>query len=110
MKQESTNGTYTANDLLSSAFLPLTCKRRRLQEEMLIGILSKHPEWFDAMRERTRELLQQREGGILDITLDELSVELIPQGQMAVPEELKQAFLAQIGSSMARVVNESNGR
>lgn len=52
------------------------------------------------MRQKTREVLQRKEGGILDVTLDELSTDLVPGGEKAVPEELKQAFLTHIQTSI----------
>ena len=84
----------------SGPLFHLTC---RLQEQMVIQILTEHPQWFDAMRMKTREILQQKEGGILDITLDELSVDLVPAGHEAIPEELKRAFLSQIQRSIQTV-------
>jgi Transcription factor e(y)2 len=66
----------------------------------LVQILTDHPQWFDNMRQKTREVLQRKEGGVLDITLDELSMELVQEGERAVPEELKQAFLSHIQSSI----------
>lgn len=67
---------------------------------MLLQILTEHPEWFDVMRQKTRDILQRKEGGILDITLDELSAELVPTGQEAVPEELRRAFLQQLQTAI----------
>ena len=72
----------------------------RLQENILVQILSKYPQWFDAMRGKTREVLQRKEGGVLDVTLDELSLELITEGENAVPEDLKRALLVHIQTTI----------
>lgn len=84
---------------------------KRLQEKLLTDILSKDPEWWDAIRARTREVMQTKDGGVLDITLDELSAELVPTGKAAVPEALKQAFiLGQIQPSMEQQQLSNNKR
>lgn len=71
-----------------------------LQEKLLTEILTKNPQWWDAIRLQTREVMQTKDGGVLDITMDELSAELIPTGKAAVPEDLKQEFMLQIQDSM----------
>lgn len=71
-----------------------------LQEKLLTEILTKNPEWWDAIRLRTREVMQTKDGGVLDITMDELSAELIPTGKAAVPEELQREFMVEIQESM----------
>lgn len=55
------------------------------------------------MRIRTREVIQSKDGGVLDITMDELSAELLQTGKAVVPGELKEEFMAEIQNSMERL-------
>ena len=66
-------------------------------------ILTDNPEYWDAMRIRTREVIQGKDEGVLAITMDELSAELLQTGKAAVPGELKQKFVADIQDSMERL-------
>ena len=78
----------------------------RLQEKLLTEILTKHPEFFDAMRQCCRNVLQHSDGGILDLTLDELSAQMIPTGDQAIPEDFRVAFVAHIQSSLQKVSSQ----
>lgn len=117
--QESTSGTLVAVDSYrldldvdSYATMPLHSHHIqssrfawifRLQEKLLTKILSDNPEYWDAMRIRTREVIQSKDGGVLDITMDELSAELLQTGKAVVPGELKEEFMAEIQNSMERL-------
>ncbi|CAB9504082.1 expressed unknown protein [Seminavis robusta] len=74
---------------------------QRLQEQLLCKILYDHPEWWDKMRQQVRESVQSKEAGVLDITLDELSHDLVKAGKDAVPEEIREAMMAQIQEAVA---------
>lgn len=84
------------NALILSSSPPHFHIHIRLQEKLLTEILDKHPEWWDEMRSKTRNLVQSKEGGgIMEITMDELAAKLIPTGKQAVPAEIKDAFITQ---------------
>ena len=52
------------------------------------------------MRLTARETVQSKDGGILDITLDELSAELIKTGKRAVPTDIQQFMMERLQSSL----------
>lgn len=70
-------------------------------------ILSENPEYWDALRTQTRKVIQSKNGGVLDITMDELSTELLQTGKGAVSEELKRDFLVEIHESIELLVNRN---
>ena len=80
----------------------------RLQEQLLANILHDNPEWWDAIRLRTREILQAKDGsGVLDISMDELSAKLIVTRKEAVSDEVKKSTLLEIQNQLTHKQKES---
>jgi hypothetical protein len=62
--------------------------------------LYEHPEWWEEMRLSARETVKSKEGGVLDVSLDELSANLINTGMKAVPDEIRQCMMERLQSTL----------
>jgi Transcription factor e(y)2 len=66
----------------------------------LCTLLYEHPEWWEEMRLTARETVQSKNGGVLDVSLDELSAELIETGEKAVPDEIREAIMEKLQAAL----------
>jgi Transcription factor e(y)2 len=62
--------------------------------------LYEHPEWWEEMRLRARETVKSKDGGVLEVSLDELSAELIKTGKEAVPDEIRRCMMEKLQSTL----------
>mmetsp|Transcript_7691 Transcript_7691/g.11273 ORF Transcript_7691/g.11273 Transcript_7691/m.11273 type:complete len:104 (+) Transcript_7691:110-421(+) len=82
---------HTSESLLQQ--LEETGQRARLIQELRIKLIECG--WRDEMMELSKEIIRWK-GGISEITLEELALELLKRGKSEVPDELKTSIMDQL--------------